>query len=34
MLSELAAPNFFETRYAIYPNQSMPELDHLCLLYK
>ncbi len=33
MFSELAAPNFFETTYAIYPNQSRPELDHRYRLF-
>jgi len=30
MLSESAVPNSFETPYAVYPNQSRPELDHRC----
>jgi hypothetical protein len=30
ILSESAVPNFIEKPYAIYPNQSRPELDHRC----
>ena len=30
ILSESTVPNFCETFYAIYPNQSRPELDYRC----